>query len=489
MRQQLFGHAENLSELPTVLLMGRTNAGKSTLFNRFISKRKNIVFNEPGVTRDFLEARAQWEGCVFRLVDTAGFEPGSARWSYPEVQEGIRRILGEADVVIYLIDGTEDINPIDQDVLRDLKKQSKAVVVAINKIDSAKREAQAHVFHELGIHPLYLISSEHALGISELLDAVVHALPPFEKGGQGGFEEEKSPSVPLFQRGMEDELQSEEVDLDTVPIKVTIVGRPNVGKSTLSNALFGGERVVVSDRPGTTRDAVEVVVTHDGREFRFMDTAGIRRPGKRESDIERISIAQSLEGIYQADVVLWMVDATAGIVEQDKKVLGQILEARRPFVAIFNKWDAVIARERKMPPRQLEKNARQSFAEECPFADFAPVLCISAQKGQGIDAIFKMIALLHKENHARFSTGEVNRRMEPVIKANPPPSQMGRITKIYYTTQVRTAPPTFVFFTNHPNQVRDSYRRFLQGVIRKEFHLPHVSIHVMIRGRRSSIEE
>ena len=474
MRSRLFGHTEDLSHLPTVLVMGRTNVGKSTLFNRLIKRRKNIVFDEPGVTRDFLEGKVVWDDDIFRVIDTAGFEPQS-KWSYPEVQEGLRRILKTADVVLYVVDGREEVNPTDREAILDLKRQGKPFIVVVNKIESPKQEASLSAFYELGASPLYPISSEHALGISDLMDAVIEKLPA----------RARVPAVELEDREAagQDAADAEQLPKTPNAIRVALVGRPNVGKSTLCNALFGAERAVVSDKPGTTRDAVEIIVSADGKTYRFIDTAGIRRPGKRETDIERISIAQSLGGIGEADVVLWVVDAEMGLVEQDKKVLGEILEARRPFIVLFNKFDALVRRDRKIPPKQLEKTLKATYLEECPFASFPPVLTLSAQTGAGVETIFPLVDRLYRESHTRFSTAEVNKRLEPIIAANPPPSQYGRLTRIFYATQVAAAPPAFVFFTTHPNQVRQAYRRYLENVVREELKLPHVPVQVIIRGR------
>ncbi len=468
--------------LPTVLILGLPNVGKSTLFNRLIGKRRHIVFDEPGVTRDWLEGECNKGTQPFRLIDTAGFEPGSI-WEHPEIQKVLRVILREADLALYVVDGRQDVNPRDREAIRDLRREGIPLFLVVNKMDNLKDETAHLVFSELGISPLYAVSSEHGLGTSSLISDIEDF---FEEGRDREGAVPLLSAPPLSPRSRGGAMHSEGAlpppDRDRV-IKLAIVGRPNVGKSTLLNALARMERMVVSPEPGTTRDAVELPISVAGRNYLLVDTAGIRRPGKRETRVERASVSQSRESIESADVVLWLLDAAEGVAEGDKRVLGEIMAVKKPFIAVFNKVDLAKAAHRASSRSPFDKTFRDLFHHSCRGIAYAPLFFISAKMRQGFTGLFRAVDELHKESETRVSTGEANRVLRELIEEYPPPSQRGHRVRIYYATQVKTRPPTFVFFANLPQYIHFSYGRFLENALRERLPFKHIPIQIFMKAR------
>jgi len=437
--------------MPLVAIIGRPNVGKSTLFNRILGSRTAIVDDVPGVTRDRNYADTNYRNRPFRLIDTGGLEPAASDGMLALIRRQSELAIAEADVLILLMDGRAGLTPQDQEVVRLLRGTTKPLFVAINKIDTPKTEVLVADFYQLGIESLFPISAEHGIGVADLLDAL----------------------YPLLSDQQDTEEQS------PVP-RVAVVGRPNVGKSTLVNAVLGEERVVVSDVPGTTRDAVDSLATYEGRRYLFTDTAGIRRRGKVDRGIEGYSVARSLRAIGRSDVAVLLLDGEEGITEQDTKIAGLVIRQGRACLLLVNKWDL----------REGDAQARQRFEQDLkrrfPFLTWAPVLFGAAVKPDSLRRLFPAIDDVYASFTRRIPTGELNQLLQTVLATHPLPSRKGKptkITKSAFMTQVATRPPVFALFVGHPENMTPAYLRYLEHRLREEYGFSGTPIRLLVRKK------
>ncbi|MCG6964241.1 MAG: ribosome biogenesis GTPase Der [Acidobacteria bacterium] len=439
---------------PVIVIVGRPNVGKSTLFNRLTGSRKALVHDLPGVTRDRIvgEARVPGRGRA-TVVDTGGLLMEDEDHFIPLIRAQAEVALKGADAVIFLVDGASGPIPEDEELARYLRALGVPVVVVANKADRREVDLAAFEFHRLGLGEPVAVSAEHGTGISELWEALEPLL--------GAAEEE-----------------DEESEAEGSEVRVAIVGRPNVGKSSLLNRLIGERRMLVSELPGTTRDAVDVVVEQDGARYRFVDTAGIRRRGRTDRGPEVLSVVMARRAIERADVCLVLVDAAEGVTKQDAHVAGHAWEAGRSVILVINKWD--LADDRVEWRQRIEDEA----ARHLKFIRHAPVLFLSAATGLGLDRLLPAIAKIGEAYRKQASTSEVNALLRAAWTASPPPSGGRREAKLFYATQVGSGPPRFVLFTNLNQPVHFSYLRHLENVLRESFGLAGVPIKVMIRGRK-----
>jgi len=421
------------SALPVVVIVGRPNVGKSTLFNAIIGQRRSIVGDEPGITRDRIMGAATYLGRRFELIDTGGIIPNDAEMIPTEILKQARVALESAAQIIFLIDGRTEITGTDRDLAKVLRKLGKPVTLAVNKIDATVREGLAHEFHSLGFKDLYPISSEHRIGFDELLEHVTR-----------DFQSDDGPDEPQPEKR---------------PIKVAIIGRPNVGKSTLLNTLVGQERSIVSPVAGTTRDAVDQKLVHDGVEYIFVDTAGIRRKGKTKLMARR--------HIRMANVVLLVLDGTEKIAALDATIAGYAHEEGRALILCVNKWD--VAGDKG------KRKFTEEIRDELKFLEYAPIAFVSAKTGAGVDRLFGMISAAYESASKRVSTGELNRFVEML--------SFDRDIKIYYMTQGSVRPPTFVVFTDKAKDLHFSTERFLINQLRKRFGFESTPIRIKAKRR------
>jgi GTPase len=456
---------------PVVALVGRPNVGKSTLFNRLAGERLAVVDATPGTTRDRLFAEAEWAGVVFDVVDTGGIDPsriGPGRKSEPlsvgsadfisQIREQAEVAVREADAVIFVTEAESGVTPADQEVagiLRRLQREVDGerlppVLLTVNKADSESRRMQAYQFYELGLGDPYPISALHGTGTGDLLDALVDSLKA---------------------QGIENDEEDESV-------KIAIVGRPNVGKSSLLNRLLGQERAIVSDIPGTTRDAVDTQLTYEGELLTLIDTAGIRRRGRIDPGVEKFSVLRSLKAIERSDVSLLMVDATSGLTAQDAHIAGFIIEAWKSTVVLVNKWDAIPKDTYTMD--EFTKHVRQ----ELNFLAYVPVLFISALTGQRVNQVLPLALRVQQQRLVRMATSQINQVLQKAQDQHAAPSHAGRQLKIYYGTQVRSDPPTFLLYVNDPKLVHFSYQRFLENRFREANNYLGTPIRLVFRARR-----
>jgi GTPase len=474
--------------LPTIAIVGRPNVGKSTLFNKIVGSRRAIVGDEPGITRDRLYGNAQWLGRKFRVVDTGGIIPEDKDFIPAEIFRQAKVALAEASALVMVVDARTELTGPDMELARLLTKSGKPVFLAINKIDSDKQERLVDEFHRLGIKKYFPVSAEHGRGVDDLLDAVLEVFPKVV--------EEKVETDLVEEEGHVDALGRPVEQSSTTPTetKVAIIGHPNVGKSTLLNQLTGMGRAIVSPIPGTTRDAVDELITHNGHQYRFIDTAGIRRKGKTHLMAEKLSVVMARKHLEAADIALIVIDATEGVSGLDASIAGYAHESGRSVIIVVNKWDLIISGKKR--PVSTAKSARiqeakrpadQAAYEErlrygVKFLSYAPVLFISAAKNKGIDQIFNMLEQVAAERRKRVTTGEINRFLEHVDfdRAAVPARQQ---VKIYYMTQASVSPPTFVLFTNRKVKMHFSYLRFLENQIRKAFGFVGTPIWIKNRAR------
>ena len=424
-----------------VVIVGRPNVGKSTLFNAIIGRRRSIVGDEPGITRDRIHGEAEYRGRQFELIDTGGIIPNDAEMIPSEILKQARVALDQAAHIIFLIDGRTEITGADRELAKMLHRIGKPVSLAVNKIDTRARESLAHEFYSLGFSDVFPVSSEHRIGFDELLEHVT-----------GGFKRQAAP---------------EEESQQGQKIKVAIIGRPNVGKSTLLNALVGQERAIVSPIAGTTRDAVDETVARDGAEFVFVDTAGIRRKGKTKLMAEKISVVMARRHIRMANVVVLVLDATEGMVAADATIAGYAHEEGRALILAVNKWDAASNKNRKA--------FTETVRDELKFADYAPVAFISAKTGAGVGQLFGMIKDAYESASKRVTTGELNRFKEML--------EFDRDIKVYYITQASMRPPKFIVFTDKAKELHFSTERYLINQLRKRFGFHSTPIVIKTRRR------
>ena len=437
---------------PIVAIAGRPNVGKSTFFNRITRSRNAIVDNFPGVTRDRNYGDASWNDTEFTLVDTGGFTEKENDDFAHQIRFQVLQAIEDADVVIFLLDGKCGISPFDTDIINVLRTTRKPVFYVVNKIDGIEKEAALYDFYTLGIKQLYPVSSEHNYGISDFLDDLIIALPKY---------------VP-----------------DQFPdtIRLAVVGRPNVGKSSLINSILGEKRLLVSDIPGTTRDAIDSVCKISGKSYLLIDTAGIRRKGKVTKKLEKFSIIKALRSLDRCDVALIVIDAHEGITEQDISIAGYAFERGCGCIFLLNKWD-LVEKDTKTAKRYYEQ---LRFAAK--FLNFAPVITISALTGLRISKIFKLVNEVYSQYTMRIGTGELNRILKRAIEKNEPSLHKGKRLKFYYVTQTSAKPPAFVCFVNYPNAVHFSYKRYLANQIRTETGLDKTPLRIILRQRTGRIE-
>lgn len=434
---------------PIVAIVGRPNVGKSTLFNIFANSRISIVEDTPGVTRDRLYADAEWLDNEFMIVDTGGIEMQSTDAIAVSIRQQAQIAIAEADVILFVCDARSGITTEDAEVAKLLRQSKKPVVLAVNKADTAKQEAEIYEFYNLGIGEPVPISAANHLNLGDLLDAVV----------------EKFPAEALSNEDEED------------IIKVAIIGRPNVGKSSIFNTLVGETRSIVSNVAGTTRDAIDTPVTKDGQKYLFIDTAGMRRKGKIDEPIEKYSIIRSLRAVDRSDVVLMVIDAVDGVTEQDKKIAGYAHEAGKGIVLVVNKWD-LYEKDNSSTLRYTE-----TLRHEFIFMQYAQVAFVSALTQQRIHKLPELIKAAAEANAMRISTGILNQVITDAVAINPPPQEKGKRLKILYSTQVKVKPPTFVIFVNEPEIMHFSYQRYLENKLREAFSFVGTPIQIIIRGK------
>lgn len=434
----------------TVAIVGRPNVGKSTLFNKLTGSRISIVDDTPGVTRDRIYGDCEWLGHKFLLIDTGGIEPYSDDVILKQMRAQADIAIETADVIIFVTDVTTGILAADSEVASMLQKSGKPIVLCVNKCDSiGAPPAEFYEFYNLGLGDPFAVSSVHGHGTGDLLDEVIKYLP-----NENTNDEEN------------DEI-----------IHVAVIGKPNVGKSSLINRICGGNRAIVSDIAGTTRDTTDTFVENAFGKFNFIDTAGIRRKSKVTDAIERFSVIRARSAVERANVCVIMIDAVEGFTEQDSKIAGIALEAGKACIIAVNKWDAVEKDSDTM------KNYKKKLSTDFSFMSYAPVLFISAKTGQRLDKLFDLIAFVHSQNSMRISTGKLNEVLAEATSRVQPPTDKGKRLRIYYMTQASTRPPTFVFFVNNSELFHFSYQRYLENQIREVFGLDGTPVRFIIRER------
>jgi GTP-binding protein len=489
--------ATQSAALPLVAIVGRPNVGKSTLFNCLIGSRRAIVGNEPGITRDRLYGEAEWRGYEFRVVDTGGIVPEDKELIPAEIFRQARVALDEAAAIIMVVDARTELAGPDRELARLLARTGKPLFLAVNKIDSEKQESLIGEFHGLGIRNVFAVSAEHGRGIDDVLDAVLAVLPPKEAAEAEQSSAGILPAVPRASRPRpweRDAPTTAAEDGGATEIKVAIIGHPNVGKSTLLNQLTGTNRAIVSPIPGTTRDAVDEVVDYNGRRIRFIDTAGIRRKGKTRLMAEKLSVVMSRKHLEEADIALFMIDATEGVSGLDATIAGYAHESGRSLIIVVNKWDQVTSGEKRAISQSKAARIQdakrphdrtlyeQRLRNGLKFLGYAPVLFISAHTGNGTEKILPLIEQLATERRKRIPTGEMNRFLKTIDfdRASVPVSKR---VKIYYMTQAAVAPPTFVLFTDRAVKLHFSYQRFIENQIRRAFGFIGTPIWIKNRSR------
>lgn len=435
---------------PIVAIVGRPNVGKSTLFNRIAKKRVSIVDDMPGVTRDRLYWDAEWLNHEFTMIDTGGIEIDESDQILTQIRYQANLAIQEADVILYVADGKTGITTADEEIASILRHAKKPVILAVNKMDSMKDAQDVYEFYNLGLGEPFPISAANLLNLGDLLDEVVKSFP--------------EPSI-----------DEEEED----HIKIAFIGRPNVGKSSMVNAMLGEERVIVSNIPGTTRDAIDTHFIKDGITYVLIDTAGMRRKAKIEFEsVERYSVVRSLRAIDRADVVLIVIDAVDGVTEQDKKIAGYAHEAGRASVIVVNKWD-LIEKDSKTSLRFTE-----TIRSELGFLQYAPIAFVSALTKQRLNRLTELVKFAADQHAMRVATSVLNQVIEDAVAINPPPSVNGKRLKIFYATQAGVKPPTFVFFVNEPEAMHFSYVRFLENRLRESFGFEGTPLKLVVRGKK-----
>lgn len=434
---------------PIVAIVGKPNVGKSTLFNYIVGTRISIVEDTPGVTRDRVYALANWRGREFTLIDTGGIEPDSEDVILSQMRKQANLAIEMADVIVFLTDIQQGVTATDEEIAIMLKKSKKPIVLVCNKSDSyGKTDTAVYEFYNLGLGDPYAISATNAKGIGDMLDAIYENFPP-----------------------------QEEQQIEGEVIKVAIIGKPNVGKSSLINKIVGDNRVIVSDIAGTTRDAIDTEFENEHGKYVLIDTAGVRKKSKVNENIERYSVMRSLLAIERADVCLMMIDANEGVTDQDAKIAGEAHEAGKGIILVVNKWDVY-----EKETGTLEKYEKEVY-QKLSYLSYAPILFISAKTGQRVDKLFDMINMVANQNAMRISTAMLNQVINEAIAIRQPPSDKGRRLKILYITQASTKPPTFVIFVNSKKLFHFSYERYLVNQIRKEFGMQGTPIRVITREK------
>ncbi len=433
---------------PVVAIVGRPNVGKSTIFNRIVGERVSIVEDVPGVTRDRIYNSAEWLGKEFNIIDTGGIDLSDEPF-LEQIRAQAEIAIDEADVIIFITNGREGVTDADEQVAKILYRSNKPIVLAINKVDNPEMRDQIYDFYSLGFGEPYPISGSHGLGLGDMLDAVRAHFPKEEE---------------------------EEYPDDTV--KFSLIGRPNVGKSSILNALLGEDRVIVSDIAGTTRDAIDTTYTFDGQDYVMFDTAGMRKRGKVYESTEKYSVLRAMRAIERSDVVLVVINAEEGIREQDKRIAGYAHDAGRAIIIVVNKWDAINKDEKTI--NVWTEDIREQFQ----FLSYAPIVFVSAKTKQRLNNLFPLINQVSDNHSLRVQSSMLNDVISDAVAMNPSPMDKGKRLKIFYTTQVAVKPPTFVVFVNDPELMHFSYERFLENRIREAFPFEGTPIRVIARKRK-----
>ncbi|SHI67873.1 GTP-binding protein [Clostridium amylolyticum] len=434
---------------PIVAIVGRPNVGKSTLFNKLAGKRISIVQDRPGVTRDRVYAEAEWLKYNFTIIDTGGIEPNSEDIILSQMRRQAKVAIETADVIVFIVDGKEGITPADYEVSQMLRKSNKKVILVVNKIDNLKDENNAYEFYNLGIGDPITISASQGLGLGDMLDKVVENFKDYDNNEE------------------EDEY-----------IRIAVVGKPNVGKSSLINKLLGEERVIVSDIPGTTRDAVDSYLENELGKFVLIDTAGLRRKSKVKEEIERYSVVRTLTAVDRADVCILVIDAEEGVTDQDEKIIGYAHEQNKAIMIIVNKWDLIEKDDKTMD------KYKKDLSYNLSFISYAPFLFISALTGQRTHKVLNFAKMCYNNYSKRISTGILNEVINRAVLMKEPPVVGLKRLKIYYATQVGSKPPTFIFFINDKNALHFSYERYLENQIRDSFDFKGTGIKIEYRERK-----
>jgi len=479
--------------VPTIAIVGRPNVGKSTLFNRIVGSRRAIVGDEPGITRDRLYGEAHFRGHRLRIVDTGGIEPDEKDFIPAEIFRQAKVALEEADAIILVVDGRSELTAPDLDLARLLLRGGKPLFLAVNKIDSDKQQSLIDEFHRLGIRKIFPVSAEHGRGVDDILEGVFEALGLETASREADESEIAEPEAGEHGQEIQDAPEPE-ITPEPKEVKVAIIGRPNVGKSTLLNRLTGSSRAIVSPIPGTTRDAIDEVVEVNGKSFRFIDTAGIRRKGKTHLMAEKLSVVMARKHLEAADIALLVIDATEGVSALDATIVGYAHESGRSVIVIVNKWDLVTSGQKKAGRESKAARIRESKSPadreayeqrvryDLKFLSYAPVLFVSAATGKGTEKILPMLEEVASERRKRIPTAEMNRFLKYVDfeRASVPARQQ---VKIYYMTQAGVSPPTFVLFTNRKVKLHFSYQRFLENQLRNAFGFVGSPIWIKNRAR------
>jgi GTP-binding protein len=463
---------------PLFAICGRPNVGKSTLFNKLTETRRSIVGDEPGITRDRIYGEVRWDGRVARVVDTGGIVPDDEALIPSEIYRQARVALDEAEVIVMVVDGRTELTAPDYDLAKHLLRGGKPIILAVNKIDTEQLGAQAENYRRLGFKTIFPISAEHSLGIGDLLDAVFEALPIAEPPAEETAVEE----IPAIKDDPNRDLHRTHGEFEQFETKVAIIGRPNVGKSTLLNALTGTSRAIVSPIAGTTRDAVDEVIDYQGDRFRIVDTAGIRRKGKTHEMAEKLSVVMARRHLEAADVALLVIDAQEGVTAADATIGGYAHESGRSIVIVINKWDLVTtARTDGKPPADKEVFEEQ-VRHALKYLHYAPLIFISASKGNNLKKVLEVTHKVAQERRKRVTTGQMNRFLEKVDfqRAGVP---MAQKIRIYYMTQAAVAPPTFILFANKLVKLHFSFERFLENQVRAAFGFEGSPIWFKVRAR------
>ncbi|HDQ03696.1 MAG TPA: ribosome biogenesis GTPase Der [Deltaproteobacteria bacterium] len=435
---------------PFVAIIGRPNVGKSTLFNRIAGKKKAIIIDEPGATRDRNYTDCVWHGKPFVLIDTGGFEPSSEEMIFIQMREQTNLAIEEADIIIFLLDARDGLTPSDIEISRQLRGKGKKVFFVANKVDGDRHEELLNDFYRIGIDDIYSISALHGRGVAELMNSVTKE----------------------FKEGEEDTSASDD------RINIAIAGKPNVGKSSLVNLICGKERTIANPAPGTTRDAIDMQIKVHGKNYLLIDTAGIRRKNKISMTLEKYSVVQALKSVNRCDVALILIDAEEGITEQDAKIAGLAHERGKASIIVVNKWDK-IEKDNSTTGKYIT-----DIRDKLKFMDYTPIMFISALTGQRAPKIFEHINIIYEQYTKRIDTSALNELLENFIKRNPVPRHHNKEMRIFYATQVDIKPPSFVFFVSNPEGIHFSYERYLTNQIRSSFGFDFVPLKLIFRKKR-----
>jgi GTPase len=466
-----------VNNLPNVAIVGRPNVGKSALFNRLIGRRIAIVHDQPGITRDRISAVCTRGTQPFVVWDTGGIAGAGESELAVQVRHAVQEAIRSSDVLLFLVDAKDGLSPLDQELARVLRKSHKPVILVVNKIDNERQENLTADFASLGFRQSNSISAEHNRGISELLQTLDQLLPTF-------------PATSEIKPQTSNTCHAEATRRRVEPLSIAIIGRPNVGKSSLINSILRGERTIVSELPGTTRDSVDIFYERGGQKFLFIDTAGIRRRGKQSSSVEVFSVMRAERSIRRADLCILIVDLTMDVTAQDNRIAGLIQKAAKAVIVVLNKWDLI-------KPKCREKHTIAQLVDETRarifFLDYAPVLIASALTGENIEKLFALIENVRHAAQQRIGTGVVNRLLQTAFAANPPPMISGRRLKLFYAAQASgkqeraLQPPEFVLFVNEPRLLPETYRRYLEARIRKAQPYPGLPIILTLRPRSKNL--